>query len=105
MDALILCAKHPAAAGNTYLISDGDDISTSELLIKLSLLFGRKLRLFAVPQWIFRIIFLLHKPDIMNKLLGSLQIDSNRIRNELGWKPIYSLEEGLRATVSEIVNK
>lgn len=102
VDALILCATHPAAKGKTYLISDGEDISTSELLIKLSMLLGRKPRLFRVPQWIFRIIFfLLRKPDIMNKLFGSLQIDSRKIRNELGWKPLYSLNEGLKATVRD----
>lgn len=99
-DALIACATHEKAAGQTFLVSDGEDISLSDLLYKLSVLIGCKPRLFALPNWLLKLFFsLTGKPDLINKLIDSLQVDSGKIRQELNWQPPYSLDEGLRATV------
>lgn len=99
-DALIACATHEQAAGKTFLVSDGEDVSLSDLLRKLSILLGRKTRLFGLPNCVLRFLFrLAGKHDLVNKLLDSLQVDSSKIREELNWQPPYSLDEGLRATV------
>lgn len=102
VDALILCATHPAAAGQTYLVSDGQDISIPDLLRKLSSAMGRSTWLFICPLALMRLVGrLLGKSDQIDKLVGSLQVDSSKIRHELGWKPPFTLDEGLKATVSK----
>ncbi len=104
VDALILCATHPLAADNTYLVSDNEDLSTSELLRKLSIDLGVSPRLFSCPEFILKYAGkLFGKSDQVARLVGSLQIDSSRIRNELGWQPPFTVDEGLKATVNEIV--
>ena len=100
VNALILCATHPAAAGQTYLVTDGQDISTPDLLRRLSNAMGRSARLFPCPLALMRHAGrLLGKSDQIDKLVGSLQVDSTKIRRELGWKPPFALDEGLKATV------
>jgi nucleoside-diphosphate-sugar epimerase len=100
VDALILCASHPAAAGKTYLVSDGDDISTSDLLNKLSLAMSKSPRLFSCPVAFLKLAgCLVGKSNQIARVVGSLQVDSSKIRLELGWLPPYSLDEGLKATV------
>jgi len=104
-DALIACATHKNAAGKTFLVSDGEDISLSDLLLKLSMLLDRKPRLFGLPKWALRFLFCsVGKPELMNKLIDSLQIDSSKIREQLNWQPPHSLDEGLRATVKGFHN-
>lgn len=98
-DALRVCAIHPAAAGETYLLGDGDDISTPDLLRQLALAMGRPARIFPFPAVLLRLAGkLLGKPDEIARLLGSLQIDSGKIRRELNWQPPYSMRQGLQAT-------
>lgn len=99
VDVLILCAAAPDASGETYLVSDGEDVSTSELLRRLGEAIGRPVRLFTCPSALLRLAGLLSgKADQIDRLLGSLQINDDKIRRELGWIPPYTLEQGLRAT-------
>ncbi|ADE13107.1 UDP-glucose 4-epimerase family protein [Sideroxydans lithotrophicus] len=99
VDALIACAMHPAAAGQTYLVSDGEDISTLDLLRRLGAAMGRPARLFPCPAALLRLAGQLSgKTDQVERLLGSLQVDSGKIRRELNWTPPYSLQQGLQAT-------
>ncbi|MDP1592717.1 MAG: SDR family oxidoreductase [Gallionella sp.] len=99
VDALILCATHPAAVGQTYLVSDGEDVSTSELLRQLGASMGHPARLFACPAVLLRLAGrLTGKAEQIERLLGSLQVDSSKIRRELGWIPPFTLESGLRTT-------
>ena len=101
VDALILSATHPKAAGQTYLVSDGQDISTPDLLRKLSSLLGKPAKLLPCSPIFMRLAGrLFGKSGQVDKLVGSLQIDSSKIRRELGWKPPFTLDEGLHATVS-----
>ena len=96
VDALILCALHPDAAGQTYLVSDCEDISTPELLLKLGLGMGKHVRLFSFPNALLKIAArLIGKTEELDRLLGSLKIDSKKIRNQLNWQPPYKLEDGL----------
>lgn len=99
VEALIICATHPAAAGQTYLISDGEDISTPELMRSLGAGMGLRARLFSSPscllEWSGAMV---GKSDQIQRLLGSLQVDSGKIRRELNWTPPYTLQQGLQAT-------
>ena len=98
-DALILCATHPAAAGQTYLVSDGEDVSTPGLLRQLGDAMGRPARLFPWPPALLKLAGrMVGKADQVERLLGSLRVDSGNIRRELGWVPPYTLRQGLRAT-------
>lgn len=100
VDALRICAIHPAAAGQTYLLSDRDDISTPSLTRQLALAMGKQARLFPFPVQLLRIAGrLLGKSEQIKRLLGSLQVDSGKIRRELDWQPPFTLQEGLQATV------
>ena len=99
VDALIACATQPAAAGQTYLICDGEDISTSDLLRQLAVTMGVSSRLFPCPATLLRLAGkLVGKSQQLERLLGSLQVDSGKIRRELNWQPPYSLQQGLQAT-------
>jgi nucleoside-diphosphate-sugar epimerase len=99
VDALIRCATHSAAAGQTYLVSDGEDISTPDLLRQLAREMAIPSRLFpCAPMWLRLAGKLSGKSLQIDRLLGSLRIDSDKIRTELNWKPPYSLPQGLQMT-------
>lgn len=101
LDALALCAEHPLAAGNTYLLSDGENISTGGLIRMLAVELGVPARLFYCPeslmQWAARLI---GKTEQVDRLLGSLLVDGNRIVRELNWVLPYSMQQGITATVA-----
>lgn len=98
-DALILCAMHPAAANQTYLVCDGEDVSTPDLLRMAGMALGRPARLFPFPPLLLRLAGrLTGKSAQIERLLGSLRVDSGKIRRELNWTPPYTLQQGLRAT-------
>jgi len=99
VDALITCASHPAAAGQTYLVSDGEDISTPDLLRRLGAELGRQAHLFPCPVGLLRLAGkITGKADQVQRLLGSLQVDSGKIRRELNGIPPFSMQQGLHAT-------
>lgn len=99
VDALIACATNPAAAGQTYLVSDGEDISTPDLLRVLATGMGVHPRLFPFsPMFLKKLAHILGRAGQADRLLGSLRVDSGKIRRELNWVPPYSLQQGLRAT-------
>jgi nucleoside-diphosphate-sugar epimerase len=100
VDAIRICAIHPAATGQTFLLSDGDDISTPNLTRQLALAMCKPARLFPFPTSLLRIAGkLLGKSEQIGRLLGSLQIDSGKIRRELNWQPPCTLQTGLQTTV------
>ena len=99
VSALIACASHPAAAGHTYLVCDGVDISTSDLIRALGAAVGHPARLFSCPPPLLQLAGkLLGKSDQVDSLLGSLQLDGDKIRRDLNWTPPYTLHQGLQAT-------
>ncbi len=98
-DAIATCLTHPAAAGKTYLVSDGEDVSTTELIARIAQALGKPSRLWPCPLELIELAGrMTGKSDEIARLLGSLCIDSNRIRNELDWTPPYTLEQGLAET-------
>lgn len=99
VDALIACATHPAATGQTYLVSDGEDVSTPDLLRHLGLAMGCPARLFRfTPKLLTWVATSVGKAEQLKRLTGSLQIDSGKIRRELNWTPPYTLQQGLQET-------
>lgn len=102
VDLLITCVDHPAAANQTFLVSDGEDLSTTELLRRLGQAMGKPARLLPIPvsmlQWGAALI---GKKDVAQKLLGSLQVDISATCNTLGWYPPISVDEGLRRCFPE----
>lgn len=91
------CLTHPRAANETFLISDGEDLSTTQLLRKIAESFGLRPRLIPVPAtWLATAARLLGKPTLAQRLLASLVVDSTKARELLGWKPVASVDEQLR---------
>ncbi|MDO9135190.1 SDR family oxidoreductase [Hydrogenophaga sp.] len=101
VDLLITCVDHPAAANQTFLVSDGEDLSTADLLHRLGEAMGKPARLFPVPPSILQFgANLLGKGDMAQRLLGNLQVDISHTRNTLNWTPPISVDEGLRRAVA-----
>jgi nucleoside-diphosphate-sugar epimerase len=99
VEAVISCIDSPAAAGNTYLVSDGEDVSTPQLIRILARALGVPPRIFPFPTTLLELgAAMLGKRGEVTRLTRSLQVDSLRIRTELGWKPRFTLGEGLEQT-------
>ncbi len=97
VNLIITCIDHPAAANQTFLISDGEDLSTTELLQRLGKALGKPARLIPFPAGILTFAAsLLGKKDVAQRLCGSLQVDISKARELLGWEPPISVDEGLR---------
>ena len=100
VDALMMCATHPAAANNTYLVSDGEAVSTPEILRGLAKELGVSSRVLPFPIGLLKLIAAMFgRADQVDRLVGSLQVDSTKIRHQLGWLPPYSLQQGFSKTV------
>lgn len=100
-DALACCVKDVRAAGQTYLVSDGEDLSTPELIRRLANALGLPARLWPVPLSMLRWIgSVAGKQAMIDRLLGSLQVDSSKIRKELDWYPLYSVGQGFSETAA-----
>jgi nucleoside-diphosphate-sugar epimerase len=99
VDALIACTTHPAAAMQTYLVSDGEDVSTPDLLCRLGAALEHPARLLPCPLFLLRCGgWVLGYSGQLDRLLGSLRVDSRKIRRELNWTPPFTLQQGLIAT-------
>jgi len=100
---LLRCATHPAAAGQTFLVSDGDDLSTAELLRRMGQAMGRPARLLNLPLPLLRGgAMLLNKAEVAQRLLDNLQVDIAHTCSTLAWAPPISLDEGLRRTAAAL---
>ena len=103
VDALIVCTTHVGAAGNTYLVSDGEAVSTPHLLRGLAKAIGVTSRVFSCPIGLLKLAgALTGKTSQVERLVGSLQVDSSKIRRELSWAPPYSFQQGLEQTVGKV---
>lgn len=100
VDLLVTCLTHPAAAGQVFLVSDGEDVSTTELLRRTAHAMGRSAHLVPIPSsWLEWGASLLGKKDVAQRLCGSLQVDIEKTRRLLGWRPPLTLDQGLKKAV------
>ena len=97
VDLIMTCLNHPAAANQTFLVSDGEDLSTAQLLKRMGAAMGKLARLFYVKPALLKLgATVLNKPAIYQRLCGSLQLDIAKTRKMLDWTPPVSVNEGLR---------
>jgi len=98
-DILVCCVNHPGALNQTFMASDGEDVSTRELIKRLAGFLNRTARFLPIPASIMRLAGkLLRREGAVNRLLDSLTIDSTKARLKLDWAPPLSLDEGLAGT-------
>lgn len=101
VDLITVCAQHPGAANQIFLVSDGHDLSTTELLRRLGTALDRPARLLPVPaSMLGAAASMLGKGDVARRLLGSLQVSIAKATRELAWRPPVTVDEGLRAAAS-----
>ncbi|MGC1954572.1 MAG: SDR family oxidoreductase [Gammaproteobacteria bacterium] len=97
VDLLTHCIDHPAAAGQTFLVSDGEDLSTPELIRRLAKVLGRPARLIAVPPALLRLAGrLARRAQEVERVIGSLQVDISHACETLDWRPPVAVDEALR---------
>jgi nucleoside-diphosphate-sugar epimerase len=119
VDVIVACLGNPKAFGKTYLPSDGEDVSTPELIRKIakanqSFQFSesskqgagrstlgsrRTLRLFPFPESILKTLGCLPGLGALRKLTSSLYVDSEPVREDLGWSPRFTMDEGVVKTL------
>jgi nucleoside-diphosphate-sugar epimerase len=99
VDLIVTCLHHPAAANQTFLVSDGEDLSTADLLRRLGSALGHPANLFYAPPRLLEIAAnIAQKPEMYLRLCRSLQLDTTKTRNMLGWMPPLSVDDGLLRT-------
>jgi len=104
VDFIVNCIDHPNAANETFLISDGDDLSIPMLLTQLRSDMGIPPRLIPVPKSLFLLAGKVSgKSDVVERLCGSLQVDSTRAKKLLGWVAPYTVQQGLKVTVDNFL--
>lgn len=97
VDFIVVCLAHPLAANQTFLVSDGQDLSTPELIRGIAAAAGTRSRLMPVPDGILRLAAaVLGKREAMQRLCGNLQVDISKAGGLLGWTPPVTVDEGLR---------
>ena len=105
-DLVSLCVGHPGARNKTFLASDGEDLSTTDLLRRLTSALGKPARLFPMPPAILAFAAaLIGKPSIAQRLCGTLQVDISETRSLLGWTPPVSVDTGLRRTAADFLER
>jgi nucleoside-diphosphate-sugar epimerase len=99
VDLIIICIDHPAAANQIFLVSDGEDLSTSELLRHTASALGKSAKLLPIPAWLIQTgARLLGKGAMAQRLCGSLQLDITKTRTVLNWTPPVRVDDALQKT-------
>ncbi len=100
-DALHACIDHPRAAGQSFAVSDGEDVSTPELVRRVARALDRPARLFPIPLPLLALAGrLTGQAQAVSRLTGSLTVDASAIRSMLGWRPPFSMQQGLARTAA-----
>ena len=101
-----LCLTHPDAAGQTFLVSDDHDVSTTELLKEIAVAMDRPSRLLSMPQHLIeKLLIILGQRHISERLCGSLQLDISLAKTRLSWKPPHTFREQLNKTVLDYLSR
>lgn len=100
-DLLVTCLDNPAAAGGRWLVSDGEDLSTPELIRRIAAAMGRRVKLPSVPVGLLDLCGRLTGRSVqVSSLCSSLTVDIGRTRRELGWSPSMTLDQAIGRTVA-----
>ena len=106
VDLIATCVYHPAAANQTFLVSDGEDLSITELLRSLGAALGESPKLVPVPLRLLMVAAaVVGKGNVAQRLCGSLCVDISDTRQLLGWSPPVSVDEGLRKTAEAFLRE
>lgn len=101
VDFIVSCLEHPAAANEIFMVSDGEDLSTPDLIRRMARSMGRPARLLPFPAAVLMAAaIMLGRREMAQALCGSLQVDISKSRELVGWNPPISVDEGLRRAVS-----
>jgi len=99
VDFIVTCLDHPAAANETFLVSDGEDLSTKDLLVRLADALKVKPRLVDVPVPALKMgAMMLGRGEMLRRLCGSLCVNTSKASRLLGWAALLSVDDGLKAT-------
>ncbi|QGW76523.1 NAD-dependent epimerase/dehydratase family protein [Pseudomonas alkylphenolica] len=103
---IVTCIDHPAAANQVFLVSDGEDLSTTQLLCRLSKALGKPARLLPLPEWMLKLAAsMLGKQAVAQRICGSLQVDISKNLELLGWTPPVSSDTAMRQTAGHYLEK
>ncbi|PMG75192.1 UDP-glucose 4-epimerase [Vibrio breoganii] len=105
VDLIVTCIDHPKAANQTFLVSDDHDVSTSEMVLQMAKALDKPQWQLPVPKWCYNLAGqLFGKQDVVDRLLGSLQVDITHTKETLNWTPPQSLEEGFKETAQAFLD-
>lgn len=100
-DFLLLVLKHPSAPGRTWLVSDGEDLSTPDLIRRIGTAMSRRVQLPSLPASFLQLSAgLVGRRSEIARLCGSLTVDITQTRAQLGWSPCVPVDEALARTVA-----
>ena len=106
IDFIEICLEHPAAANQIFMVSDGEDISTTDLLRRTAAALQVPARLIPVPQsWLEGCFKLVGKSELSHRLCKSLRLDITKAKTVLGWHPPVSVDEGLLRTAADFLQR
>lgn len=107
VDLIITCIDHPKAANQVFLVSDDHDVSTSEMVCEMAKSLNKPQWQLPIPRWCYKLAgSVFGKQDIVDRLLGSLQVDITHTKETLDWKPPQTLQEGFKETAEAfLLNK
>jgi len=96
VDFIRICLNHQKASNEIFFVSDGEDVSTAELVKRLAKAMKKRAKLVPVPISVLKCgAMIVNKKQYVSRLLDSLQVDITKAKNLLGWMPPQSLDEGL----------
>lgn len=103
VDLIKVCIEHPKAANQVFLASDDNDLSTAEMVALMAQVQNKKNLALPLPVWCFKLAGkLLNKTDVIDRLVGSLQLDITHTKNTLNWTPPYSIEYGFKLAAKSL---
>ncbi|WP_158116956.1 UDP-glucose 4-epimerase family protein [Vibrio cincinnatiensis] len=105
VDLIITCIDHPKAANQVFLVSDDHDVSTSEMVREMAIALGKPTWQLPVPIWCYKLAGkLFNKSDVVDRLIGSLQVDISHTKETLDWAPPQTLQEGFKKTAEAFLS-
>lgn len=102
VDLITVCIDHPDAANEIFLVSDGEDISTHELVKVIAQSMGQPDRQFKIPcSWLTFAAALFRKNDVARRLVGNLQVNIEKTQKTLGWQPTVTIKDAIKSTTAD----